>query len=232
MLQLRGLEAGYGKKQVLFGVDLGVSRGEIVALIGPNGSGKSTLLKSVVGLLRPWGGRVSFDGAELDGSGPAENVRRGLLFSPQGNRVFNGLTVRENLELGGFHLPKGEREERIAAVVSEFPILEKRLEVPAGKLSGGERQQLALARVLVPKPKLLLLDEPSLGLSPKLVGQLFEKIAEINADGVTILMVEQRVNWVLKLCQRVYSLKLGHVAYVGYPDELRGNQSLLRELFL
>jgi len=231
MLEIRALETGYGKKQVLFGVSLGVQKGEIVALIGPNGAGKSTVLKAVCGLIQPWTGDIRYEGKALDGSTPAQNVAQGITFAPQGNRVFDELTVVENLEIGGFRLAKQELKIRIEEMLQLFPVLRQRLRKEAGNLSGGEKQMLALARALVPKPKLLLLDEPSLGLSPGLVKDALEKIVQINQEtGVSILIVEQKVREVLPFCHRVYGLKLGKVAFSGMP--LMDDKARLRGLFL
>jgi branched-chain amino acid transport system ATP-binding protein len=233
MLEISNLETGYGKKQVLFGVSLAVRAGEIVALIGPNGAGKSTLLKAVCGLIPVWKGEVLFEGTRLNGASPAQNVARGITFAPQGNRVFDELTVMENLEVGGFQLPRKELKSRIEQVFQMFPVLKGRAKQDAGRLSGGEQQMLALARALVPKPKLLMLDEPSLGLSPNLVRSVFEKVCEINRDGgVTVLIVEQKVHDVLEICHRVYSLKLGKVSFSGSPEELKANRDRLKSLFL
>lgn len=233
MLQIRELDTGYGKKQVLFGLSMEVRNGEIVALIGPNGAGKSTVLKAVCGLIPTWRGKIRFDGTATNGSTPAQNVARGITFAPQGNRVFTDLTVMENLEIGGFQLPRKELRGRIAQVIEMFPILKDRAKQDAGNLSGGEQQMLALARALIAKPKMLMLDEPSLGLSPNLVRSVFGKIAEINRDtGVSILIVEQKVREVLRVCNRVYSLKLGKLAFDGTPDELQDDKAKLKELFL
>ena len=233
MLEIRGLETGYGKKQVLFGLSLEVRKGEIVALIGPNGAGKSTVLKAVCGLIPTWKGEILFEGSATNGSTPARNVARGITFAPQGNRVFDDLTVMENLEIGGFQLLRKELKQRINQVLEMFPILRERRRQDAGKLSGGEQQMLALARALVPRPKLLMLDEPSLGLSPSLVGTVFKKIVEINREaGVALLIVEQKVREVLDICHRVYSIKLGKVAFSGAPEELKENKDKLKQLFL
>ena len=233
MLSIRELETGYGKKQVLFGLSMDVREGEIVALIGPNGAGKSTVLKTVCGLIPAWKGEMLFDGSPVNGATPAQNVARGITFAPQGNRVFHDLTVMENLEIGGFQLPRRVLKERIAHVLDLFPVLEERLRQGAGSLSGGEQQMVALARALVPKPKLLMLDEPSLGLAPNLVGSVFEKIVEVNRDaGVTVLIVEQKVREVLDICSRVYSVKLGKVAFDGPPEALKEDKVKLKQLFL
>ena len=173
------------------------------------------------------------DGVPINGSTPAQNIARGIALAPQGNRVFDELTVTENLEIGAFPLPKSERKARIAEALGMFPALRSRLLQEAGRLSGGEQQMLALARALVPKPKLLMLDEPSLGLSPDLVGSVFEKLTQINGDtGVGILIVEQKVREVLNICHRVYSLRLGRLAFEGEAEELRGDKEKLRQLFL
>lgn len=233
MLEINGLETGYGKKQVLFGLFLEVQKSEIVALIGPNGAGKSTVLKTVCGLLRVWKGEIRFDGSPINGSSPAQNVSRGISFAPQGNRVFDELTVMENLEVGGFGVHSKEVKRRIADVLEIFPILKDRLNQEAGKMSGGEQQMLALARAMVPKPKLLMLDEPSLGLSPNLVARVFEKISQINRDmDVSVLIVEQKVREVLEVCHRVCSMKLGKVVFSGLPSDLKHDKQRLKELFL
>jgi ABC-type branched-subunit amino acid transport system ATPase component len=171
--------------------------------------------------------------ALINGSTPPRNVRRGITFSPQGNRVFDELTVKENLQIGGYHLPRKELPPRIEEVLDFFPVLRERLRQRAGKLSGGEQQMLAVARALVPRPKLLMLDEPSLGLQPNLVNAVFEKVAQINREqGVTVLIVEQKVRQVLAISHRVYALKLGEVSFAGEPADLADNTDRLRDLFL
>jgi len=233
MLEIRELETGYGKKQVLFGLSMEVGEGEIVALIGPNGAGKSTVLKAVCGLIPAWKGEIRFDGDMTAGSTPARNVARGITFAPQGSRVFADLTVMENLEIGGFQLPRKEAKSRIAEILDFFPVLKERARQDAGKLSGGEQQMLAVARALVPKPKLLMLDEPSLGLSPNIVKDVFNRIVELNrGTGISILIVEQKVREVLDICQRVYSIKLGKVVYEGVPEDLKHDEAKLKQLFL
>jgi len=233
MLEIRDLETGYGKKQVLYGLSLEVRTGEIVALIGPNGAGKSTTLKAVCGLIPAWKGEIAFDGSRTNGASPAQNVTRGITFAPQGSRVFHDLSVMENLEIGGCQLPRKRLRERIGHVIEMFPALKGRVRQKAGRLSGGEQQMVALARALVPEPKLLMLDEPSLGLSPSLVRDVFERIVGVNREtGVSILVVEQKVREVLEICNRVYSLKLGKVAFDGRPDELKHDRARLKQLFL
>ncbi|NHQ59671.1 ABC transporter ATP-binding protein [Chlorobium sp. BLA1] len=233
MLEIKELETGYGKKQVLFGMHLEVCTSEIVALIGPNGAGKSTVLKAVCGLLPLWKGEIRFNGDVIKGSNPARNVAKGITFAPQGSLVFADLTVKENLEIGGFQLSRNELKTRIVQIFKMFPVLKERARYDAGKLSGGEQQMLALARALIPKPKLLMLDEPSLGLSPNLVKVVFEKIVEINREvGVSILIVEQKVHEVLDISKKVYSLKLGQIAYEGASESLKDDKTKLKHLFL
>lgn len=233
ILTLKAADAGYGKKQVLFSVDLAARSGKITTIIGPNGAGKSTILKVAHGLLPLWNGSLTFDGVDLNGASPAQRVRQGITFCPQGNRVFGELNVRENLELGGTHLPKKEVTDRVAAILALFPQLPPRLKQTAGTLSGGEQQMVAIARALVSKPKLLMLDEPSLGLSPNVLADVFEKIVELNrTQGVTILIVEQKVRKVLAIADHVYSLKLGKVAFSGPAATLADDKAKLKELFL
>jgi branched-chain amino acid transport system ATP-binding protein len=234
MLDVRALITGYGNKQVLNGVSMEIAPGEIVALIGHNGAGKSTLLKAVFGLLRVWQGRVVYDGQPLDSAKPRDLLRRGMAYIPQGNRVFTDLTVRENLEVGGVTLSdKQKRNEGIDRALTMFPILKERLRQRAGALSGGEKQMLALANALVLSPRLLLLDEPSLGLAPGMVKEALNRIGQLNREkGVTILIAEQKVREVLAICHRVYCLKLGKVSYAGPTGELRSDSKKLREVFL
>ena len=233
LLEIKQLETGYGKLQVLFDVSMEIGRGEIVAIIGPNGSGKSTVLKAACGLLSAWKGDIVLDGASITDSTPARNVSRGLTFCPQGNRVFGELSVKENLEIGGFRLPKKKLRPRTEEVLAIFPSLTHRLRQQAGTLSGGEQQMLALARALMPQPKFLLLDEPSLGLAPGLLDDVFQLISRIAAEqNVSILIVEQKVRKVLDLSNRVYSLKLGKISYEGPSEKLKGDKAKLKDLFL
>lgn len=232
MLTVQSIETGYGKKQILFRTSLNVQEGEIVALIGPNGAGKSTVLKTVCGLLPVWAGDIYFNGEPIQETSPAQNVTRGITFAPQGSRVFHGLSVMDNLRIGGFQLLPKECKQRIEEVLSFFPVLRERLKEEAGNLSGGEQQMVALARALVPRPKLLMLDEPSLGLSPSLVNSVFRKVEEISKESrLSVLIVEQKVREVLQICQRIYSLKLGKVFFEGKPEDL-SDAERLRSLFL
>lgn len=233
LLEIKQLETGYGKKQVLFNVSMEIADGEIVAIIGPNGAGKSTVLKATCGLLPAWKGNVILGGNRITGSTPARNVSRGLTFCPQGNRVFSDLSVTENLEIGGYRLPRRELRPRIEEVLAIFPSLKDRLRQNAGTLSGGEQQMLAVARALIPQPKLLMLDEPSLGLAPGLVDDVFKLISRVGAEqGVSILIVEQKVRKVLELSDRVYALKLGEVAFAGESAALKEDAQRLRDIFL
>ena len=232
MLEIKNLQTGYGNKQVLFDASLEVKQGEIVAIIGPNGAGKSTILKTVCGLIPVWEGDIIFEGTQINSSSPAKNVKRGITFCPQGNRVFDELSVMENLQIGGIHLKKAELKERIDWTLELFPILKDKLRQNSGRLSGGEKQMLALCRALIPKPKLLMLDEPSLGLSLNLVSSAFEKLLEINKNtGVAMLIVEQKVREVLKICHKVHGIKLGKVVFEGKPEHLAEHNEL-RKVFL
>jgi len=232
LLNVNGLVTGYGKKQVLNRVSLNVVRGEVVALIGHNGAGKSTLLKAVFGLLPIWQGEVSLEGQPLDSPNPRELLRAGVAYVPQGNRVFTDLTVRENLDVAGTTMPnKARLKEGIDQALGLFPDLKPRLKQRAGTLSGGEKQLLALANALVVSPRLLLLDEPSLGLAPRLVSEALQHIGKLNRhSGVTVLIVEQKVRDVLKLASRVYVLRTGQVAFNGPTGEL--DDAKLREVYL
>lgn len=233
LLKIENIDTGYGKKPVIFDLSMTVNPGEIVSIIGPNGAGKSTILKAVSGILPLWNGDIFFNGSSIKKNSTAQNIKMGLTFCPQGNRVFDEMTVMENLELGGFHLPKKQLKERIAIILQTFPALKSRLKETAGNLSGGEQQMLALSRALIPPTKLLLLDEPSLGLAPNLLGNVFKKLVEINKEfGLAMLIVEQKVMEVFEICHRVYSIKLGRVAFAGKPEELKGNKQMIKELFL
>lgn len=232
MLKVKNLNTGYDKKQVLFDVSLRVRQGEIVSVIGPNGSGKSTLLKAICGLIPAWSGVILLDGNVINGNEPPDNLKLGISFCPQGNRVFDELSVMENLEIGGYILKKDKSKSRINKVLEIFPVLKKRLKQEAGSLSGGEQQMLAVARALIPEPNILLLDEPSLGLAPNLVKELFDKFIELNeALGITILIVEQKVREVLEISNRVYALRLGRTVFEGQSNQLSSIDKL-KEIFL
>lgn len=233
MLEIKNLNTGYDKKQVLFDLSLKVEDGEIVSIIGPNGAGKSTILKAICGLIPVWNGEILFDKKKLNHNKPSKNIALGITFAPQGNRVFDELSVKENLEIGGYLLHKNKLKQRTEIVLDIFPLLKERIKQTAGSLSGGEKQMLALGRALIPEPKLLSLDEPSLGLAPNLLNDVFQKIVEINKTmSLPMLIVEQKVSEVLAISNRVYSIKLGKNAFEGRPDELLNNKEKLKNLFL
>ena len=215
LLEVDGLEAGYGEVLVLRGVSLRVGADQIVSIIGPNGAGKSTLLKAVYGLVPPRSGRVLFAGEEVTGVRPDRLTRRGLNLVPQTDNVFPTLTLAENLHVSALVLPKGERRDAIERIRELFPILAERPRQRAGTLSGGQRKLVALARALVTKPRLLLLDEPSAGLSPQAMDAVFQKLIEINALGIGIVIVEQNARRALALAHRGYVLDTGRNAIEG-----------------
>ena len=233
LLQVQDLVAGYGKKQILNGVSLELCSAEIVALIGHNGAGKSTLLKAAFGLIPMWKGQLCFDGKTMESTTPQELLRQGVAYVPQGNRVFTDLSVQENLEVAGITLSdKIEINEGIEKALIWFPVLRDLLKRRAGTLSGGEKQMLALANGLVTSPRLLLLDEPSLGLAPRLVSEALQRIKKISQDkGVTVLIVEQKVREVLKIAHRVYVLRNGSVSFTGPAANLQ-DDAKLREVYL
>jgi ABC-type branched-subunit amino acid transport system ATPase component len=220
-------------KQVLNGVTLSVRTGEIVALIGHNGAGKSTLLKVVFGLLKTWDGEIFFDGvAPRRPLSPHRLLRSGIAYVPQGNRVFTDLTVYENLEFANFAVRRISRENGIRRALEIFPSLSSRVHQRAATLSGGEKQMLALASVLAVSPRLLLLDEPSLGLDRGSINQAFDRIGRVASDfGTAVLIVEQKVREVLKLANRVYVLRSGAVSYAGSADALANDESELKRVY-
>jgi branched-chain amino acid transport system ATP-binding protein len=226
MLEVRALRAGYGAIEVLRGVDLAVGAGEIVALLGSNGAGKSTLNNNISGLYRPFGGTIRFDGADIAGAPSMRIVEAGLVQVPEGRRVFPNLSVRENLELGSYRRGRAARANNIDHVLSIFPRLGERLVQTAGTLSGGEQQMLAIGRGLMSEPKLLILDEPSLGLSPILVEEMFALIGRLNRDGLAILLVEQNVVQSLAVAHRAYVLENGRIALSGKADDLAQDPAL------
>jgi len=226
-LVVDGIDAGYGLIRALWEVRLEVRRGEIVALVGSNGAGKTTILRVISGLVRPRAGRIVFEEERVDTCEPDAIVRRGIAHVPEGRRLFRELTVRENLLLGAFTRPEGEIDALLATVEGLFPILGDRRDQVAGTLSGGEQQMLAIARALMSRPKLLLLDEPSLGIMPKLVTRLFETIAALRGQ-TTILLVEQNVNLALEIADRGYVLENGRVVLEGSSRDLLANAEVQR----
>jgi neutral amino acid transport system ATP-binding protein len=219
LLDVRHVTSGYGEMTILHNVSMRVDAGEVVTLIGPNGAGKSTLLKTIFGLLMPTEGRIRFEDTDITGFKPPALVRRGMSFVPQVDHVFPSLTVQENLEMGAFVRGAGFAG-RLEEMYAFFPTLRLRRKQRVGRLSGGERQMVAMGRALMLDPRLLLLDEPSAGLSPRLVGMVFEKIAEINQTGVALLIVEQNARQALRLSHRGYVLAGGQVRLEGKGDQL------------
>ena len=228
MLEIGGLRAGYGAIEILRGIDLAVGAGEIVALLGSNGAGKSTLNNNVCGLFRPFGGTVRFDGKDIAGAASMRIVETGLIQVPEGRRVFPNLSVRENLELGSYRRGRKDRARNLDKVAAIFPRLRERWSQSAGTLSGGEQQMLAIGRSLMGEPRLLILDEPSLGLSPLLVEEMFTLIGRLNADGLALLLVEQNVVQSLAIAHRAYVLENGRIALAGKASELADNPELRR----
>ncbi|HXL45292.1 MAG TPA: ABC transporter ATP-binding protein, partial [Candidatus Binatia bacterium] len=221
MLRLDGLEAGYGDLTAVSGVSLEVRRGEAVALIGANGAGKTTTLRAICGLLPVRAGRIEFEGARLDGLGSAQIVARGIAHVPEGRQLFPTMTVRDNLELGGRAADRSHRDDTLELVFTLFPRLHERERQLAGTLSGGEQQMCAIGRGLMARPRLLLLDEPSLGLAPVTVKLIFDTLRRVNGDGMTIMLVEQNVPLALQLSHRGYVLENGRIVLEGTRESLR-----------
>jgi branched-chain amino acid transport system ATP-binding protein len=222
MLELHDVHARYGAITALRGVSINVSQGELVALLGVNGAGKSTTLGCIAGVLRPWKGSITFEGASLIGKAPEQIARRGISLVPEGRDIFPSLTVEENLRLGAFtRSEKGVYQRNLEEVYELFPVLKERLQQPGGTLSGGEQQMLAIGRALMSNPRLLMLDEPSLGLAPALVDQIFELIARMHKSGVTILLVEQNVDRSLEIVDRAYLVNTGLIESEGTAQQLR-----------
>jgi branched-chain amino acid transport system ATP-binding protein len=228
LLEVRGLRAGYGAVEVLRGIDLHVGEGEAVALLGSNGAGKSTLNNVLCGLFPAWGGQVRFDGADLTGARSRAVVQAGLIQVPEGRRIFPNLTVLENLELGAFTRARGQRSANLERAFALFPRLRERAGQLAGTLSGGEQQMLAIGRGLMAQPRLLILDEPSLGLSPLLVEELFALIRSLRDGGLAVLLVEQNVGQSLDVVDRAYVMENGAIRFCGRPAELLESDALRR----
>ena len=232
MLRLEGVEARYGRIAALGGVSLTVDAAELVCLIGANGAGKTTLLKTISGLVRAAAGRIVFDGAEIHRLAPQEILRRGIAHCPEGRRVFPHMTVKENLEMGAYvRTDAGAVAEDLGRVLAHFPILAERRRQPAGTLSGGEQQMLAIGRALMAGPRLILFDEPSLGLAPTVVEAVFDIIAGIVRGGTTVLMVEQNAWMALGIATRAYVMEGGRIALEGPARDLRDNDQVRRAYF-
>ncbi|MGE0735489.1 MAG: ABC transporter ATP-binding protein [Alphaproteobacteria bacterium] len=226
MLEIIGVHAGYGAVEILRGIDLRVGGGEIVALLGSNGVGKSTLNNNISGIYRPFAGRIVFKDEDITGMSAPAIVERGLVQVPEGRRIFPNLSVRENLELGSYRRGRARRASNLERVTAIFPRLKERWEQRAGTLSGGEQQMLAIGRALMAEPELLILDEPSLGLSPLLVDEMFDLIGRINRGGLAILIVEQNVVQSLAIAARAYVIENGRIALSGPAADLAGDPQL------
>jgi branched-chain amino acid transport system ATP-binding protein len=226
MLAIEKLQVAYGKVQALWDVTLEVPDGEIVALVGANGAGKTTLLKTVSGLLRRQSGSITFDGKHIEEASPPEIVRHGVVHVPEGRKLFPELTVIDNLLMGAYTISQSERPQRLKRVFSVFPVLKERQKQIAGTLSGGEQQMVAIGRGMMAGPKLLMLDEPSLGLAPLLVEEVFGVITEINRLGVTVFLVEQNTQHALTLAHRGFVMELGRIALSGSGNELLADSNV------
>ena len=226
MFEVSGLTTKYGAISALRNVSLSVGEGEVVGLIGPNGAGKTTLLGSIGGLLQPDSGSVTFDGDDITGASPERIVRLGMALVPEHRRIFTDMTVEENLKIGGITRSKAERAESLDEMVELFPVLTAKWETQAGFLSGGEAQQLAIARALMSKPRLIMMDEPSLGLAPILVGLVFDLIARLRERGTTVLVVEQNATRMLQAADRAFVLRSGEVVASGTGAELSARDDL------
>jgi len=226
MLAIEKLQVAYGKVHALWDVTLEVPDGEIVALVGANGAGKTTLLKTVSGLLRKQSGSITFDGKHIEEASPPEIVKNGVVHVPEGRKLFPEMAVIDNLLMGAYTIPQAKRPQRLERVFSVFPVLKERQKQIAGTLSGGEQQMVAIGRGMMAGPKLLMLDEPSLGLAPLLVEEVFGVITEINRLGVTILLVEQNTQHALTLAHRGFVMELGRIALSGSGSELLADSNV------
>lgn len=228
LLDVSDLRAGYGDLQILDGVDLGVDEGEYVTIIGPNGAGKSTLMDSIFGLTSHMGGTITYDGEDITGLETEERIRLGMNYTPQDDSIFPNLSVMENLKMGAY--TQGPlSDEQLDDIYARFPVLEERTEQIAETMSGGQRQMLALARALISEPELLLLDEPSSGLAPHLVDAVFDKIDEINADGTTVLIVEQNAEEILNRADRGYLMTEGEIRREDDAEAMLADEEIRRE---
>jgi len=229
LLELKNIDAGYGRIQILHDVSLEVNEGEVVCVIGPNGAGKSTTFKVIMGFINYMGGEVSFDGNDIVGFRPDQILGQGLGYVPQGRIVFNQMTVRENLEMGAYiERDKKKVEQAMENVFELFPRLAEREKQLGGTMSGGEQQMLAMGRALMTQPRMIMIDEPSLGLSPRFVTEVFERIVSLSKKGLTIMVVEQNAARALEIADRGYVLELGRNRYEGTGKELLDNQDVRR----
>lgn len=226
MLEVSGVTTKYGAISALRDASISVGSGEVIGLIGPNGAGKTTLLNSIAGLLQPTTGTVHFEGRDVTGAAPEKLLRAGLALVPEHRRIFADLTVEENLKIGGVTMSSSERQEMLVEMQAQFPVLEHKWSTSAGFLSGGEAQQLAIARALMSRPRLLMMDEPSLGLAPVLVDVVFDLIDSLRAQGRTLLIVEQNASRMINACDRAYVLRSGEVVAEGTGAELQERDDL------
>jgi len=231
LLEVKDVRSGYGAVEILRGVGMQLHAGELVALLGSNGAGKTTLNNVLSGVLPAWTGQVHFDGQLLTGQSYTQVVRAGLIHVPEGRKIFPNLSVLENLQLGAYTRARARREQNLETVLDTFPRLKERLSQLAGTMSGGEQQMLAIGRGMMAEPKLLILDEPSLGLSPLLVEELFGLIQKLRASGLTILLVEQNVGLSLEIADRAYVMENGSIRFSGTAQELLASDSL-RQAYL
>ncbi|WP_019414096.1 ABC transporter ATP-binding protein [Paenisporosarcina sp. TG20] len=220
MLKITGIETFYGKIQALKGISLEVEQGKVVTILGANGAGKTTTMKTISGLLKPKHGTVEFLGEDITGLRPDQLLRKGIALVPEGRAILSSMTVMENLEMGAYHRNDKDIKKDIEEVMTHFPILKERKEQLGGTLSGGQQQMLAIARALLSKPKLILLDEPSMGLAPLIVANIFKIIKEINADGTTVLLVEQNAKQALKVADYGYVMETGKIIINGDAKDL------------
>jgi branched-chain amino acid transport system ATP-binding protein len=228
-LRAEGIDAGYGSVQILHGVSVSAGEGQVSCIFGPNGCGKSTLLKAIAGAIDTWNGRVSLDGDDITGLPSHAVLSRGLALMPQGGGVFAQLSVRDNLRMGGYTLrSRRALDERIAELLEEFPRLRERLSVNAGNLSGGEQMMLAIARALIVRPRFLLFDEPSAGLSPKLATEALERVAALAQRGVGVLVVEQNIREATRVADRIFVLVGGSNRFEGRPSDIADDRELMR----
>ena len=231
MLEVRGIETLYGNIKALKGIDLSVRKGSVACIIGANGAGKTTLLKTISGLLAPRAGTIAFLGEDITGLGPDRIVRRGIVLVPEGRAILTRMTVAENLEMGAYHRRDGEIRSDIERAIERFPILKDRRNQLGGSLSGGEQQMLAIARALLGRPRLLLLDEPSLGLAPLVVADIFRIVREINEEGTTVLLVEQNVRQARKSSHDAHVLETGRIVHAGRSADLM-NDPKIKDAYL
>lgn len=231
MLKISGIETYYGNIQALKGIDLEVPKGEVVTIIGANGAGKTTTMKTIAGLIKPRKGQIQFMGEDVTGLRPDQLVRKGISLVPEGRAILAKMTVLENLEMGAFQRNDADVKRDLERVMDRFPILRERKSQLGGTLSGGQQQMLAIARALMSKPKLLLLDEPSMGLAPLVVADIFKIIKEINQDGTTVLLVEQNVKQALKVAHKGYVLETGKMVLSG-PSQVLLNDPKVKEAYL